>query len=241
MKCGLMTLGVYIAALLMISACAYWWPQQWDHAGLSTSCAAATITFGHHVIYLAINNHAVMPPAKSTESRSVRHRWKRCKYLSYLAFMLLLAGDIQLNPGPTTSVEIPSPDQAAWNTQTKPTKPVGSPNILHLKLQQRRDCLSIQTVNHAKILWNPCVKPTGLLGGHLNVRSIISKTDEIDKLLSDSNLDFFDLSKTWLMLNSRTLFTPYQDITFIDKTDRLEEAAAYFFILRTAFEALDMT
>lgn len=91
--------------------------------------------------------------------------------------MLLLAGDIHLNPGPT-QVEVASLDQEARNVQTKL---VGSNNVVHVKLQQRRDFFSIQTVNHAKI---------------------ISKTGEIDKLLSDSNLDFLCLSETWLTPNS---------------------------------------
>lgn len=55
-----------------------------------------------------------------------------------------------------------------------------------------------QTVNHAKVLWNPKIKPGGIFGGHLNIRSILSKTEQLEQLLSDSNLDYLCLSETWL-------------------------------------------
>lgn len=47
-------------------------------------------------------------------------------------------------------------------------------------------------------MWDPRAKPKGLLGGHLNVRSILSKSEQIQHLLLDSNLDFLCLSETWL-------------------------------------------
>ena len=59
-----------------------------------------------------------------------------------------------------------------------------------------------QTVNNAKVLWDPQAKPSGLLGGHLNICSFISKSDEIKHILVDSNLDFLCLSETWLNKNS---------------------------------------
>lgn len=55
-----------------------------------------------------------------------------------------------------------------------------------------------QTVNHAKILWDPKVKPKGILGGHLNIKSVVSKTEQLEHLLTDSILDFLCLSETWL-------------------------------------------
>ncbi len=59
-----------------------------------------------------------------------------------------------------------------------------------------------QTVNQSRTIWDPKVKPKGLLGGHLNIQSIISKSDQIHHLLLDSNLDFLCLSETWLHENS---------------------------------------
>ena len=35
-----------------------------------------------------------------------------------------------------------------------------------------------QTVNNAKVLWDPQAKPSGLLGGPLNIHSFISKSDK---------------------------------------------------------------
>lgn len=47
-----------------------------------------------------------------------------------------------------------------------------------------------RSVNNSKILWDPSIKPKGLFGGHLNVRSLMSKNEQIRHLLMDSNLDF---------------------------------------------------
>ena len=54
------------------------------------------------------------------------------------------------------------------------------------------------TFNHAKIVWDPRSKPKGLLGGHLNIRSVHAKQTQLEHLLSHSNLDFLGLSETWL-------------------------------------------
>lgn len=53
-------------------------------------------------------------------------------------------------------------------------------------------------VNQAKVLWDRRLKPKGLLGGHLKIRSIISKTVQVEGLLMDLNLDFHFLSESWL-------------------------------------------
>lgn len=59
-----------------------------------------------------------------------------------------------------------------------------------------------QTVNHSRTVWDPKAKPKGLLGGHLNIRSILSKSEQIQHLLLDSNLDFLCLSETCLNQNA---------------------------------------
>lgn len=48
------------------------------------------------------------------------------------------------------------------------------------------------------------VKPKGIFGGHLNIRSLMPKRDEIRTLLVDSNVDFLCLSETWLHGNILT-------------------------------------
>lgn len=55
-----------------------------------------------------------------------------------------------------------------------------------------------QTVNHAAVLWNPKTKPKAIFGGHLNIRSIVSKTEQLEYLLTYSNLDYLCLTETWL-------------------------------------------
>ena len=55
-----------------------------------------------------------------------------------------------------------------------------------------------QTINHAQIIWNNKSKSSGILGGHLNVRSLLQKLPQIEILLSGSNLDFLGISETWL-------------------------------------------
>ncbi len=47
-----------------------------------------------------------------------------------------------------------------------------------------------QTVNQAKVIWDPKVKSRGIFGGHLNIKSSLRKYDKIKALLLDSNLDF---------------------------------------------------
>ena len=64
-------------------------------------------------------------------------------------------------------------------------------------IKQRASYL-FQTVNHAKVIWDPKLKPRGLFGGHLNARSVVSKSDQLIHLLSSSNLDFLCVSETWL-------------------------------------------
>ncbi len=66
-----------------------------------------------------------------------------------------------------------------------------------------------QTVNNARVLWDPLAKPKGLLGGHLNICSVIAKSDQIKHLLLKSNLDFLFLSETWLHSNSPSAVPDY--------------------------------
>lgn len=69
-------------------------------------------------------------------------------------------------------------------------------------LIKQRTSLFFQTVNHAKVIWDPKLKPKGLFGGHLNVRSAVAKTDQVKHLLMNSNLDYLCLSETWLQTST---------------------------------------
>ena len=72
-----------------------------------------------------------------------------------------------------------------------------NPSILKM-----RKFNSFQTVNNARVLWDHLAKPSGLLGGHLNIHSLVPKSDQIKHILIDSNLDYLCLSETWLNKNS---------------------------------------
>ena len=87
-------------------------------------------------------------------------------------------------------------------------------------LNQRQSRL-FQTVNHAQIIWNPDTKPRGILGGHINIRSILPKIDQIQNLLMESNLDFLCMSETWLTSNVPTDLINIQGYTCYRK-DRPE-------------------
>lgn len=47
-------------------------------------------------------------------------------------------------------------------------------------------------------------KPKGILGGQLNIRSLIPKHDQVSALLLDSNLDYLCLTESWLHSNIPT-------------------------------------
>lgn len=142
---------------------------------------------------------------------------------------MLLAGDIQQNPGPnvscsgdlrtvvaattteqatvdtTGSVNVPQNDRClpflplnAAPASANGTVPMFSTVRGKVSIHKQCNFLLLQTANHAKILWDPHAKPKGLLGEHLNIRSVASKTDQLEKLLTDSNLDFLCLSESWL-------------------------------------------
>ena len=81
---------------------------------------------------------------------------------------------------------------------------VNGKQIINQAITKHRKWKVFQTVNHSRIIWDPKVKPKGLFGGHLNIRSIVSKSDQIQHLLMESNLDFLCLSETWLHENSPT-------------------------------------
>ncbi|MEQ2189935.1 hypothetical protein GOODEAATRI_030422 [Goodea atripinnis] len=42
-------------------------------------------------------------------------------------------------------------------------------------INKQKHYLFFQTVNHARVVWDPALKPKGIFGGHLNIRSLIPK------------------------------------------------------------------
>lgn len=88
-----------------------------------------------------------------------------------------------------------------------------------------------QPVNQSKTLWDKRLKPKGLLGGHLNIRSIVSKTEQLQGLLIDSNLGFLFISESWLTESSpRTVFAiPGYQVFRKDRKLVEEEELFYMF------------
>lgn len=76
------------------------------------------------------------------------------------------------------------------------TNPIGS-HTAKSRLQPN-NLKMFQTINHAQIVWNRNSKLSGILGGHLNIRSLLRKRPQIEILLSGSNLDFLAITETWL-------------------------------------------
>lgn len=52
-----------------------------------------------------------------------------------------------------------------------------------------------QTLNNAKTIWDSRSKPKVILVGHINIRSIVNKTEQIEHLLSESNIDILRIWK----------------------------------------------
>lgn len=96
-------------------------------------------------------------------------------------------------PNPTLKVCLDNKTRVAVRNVNKPTRKLINPAIT-----KKRDWSIFQTVNNARVVWDPKAKPKGLLGGHLNIHSIKSKSDQIQHLLNESNLHFLCLSETWL-------------------------------------------
>ena len=89
----------------------------------------------------------------------------------------------------------------------KPLENISSTRTLDSRLHastKQRQLKFFQTVNHAQVIWNPHSKPKGLLGGHLNIRSLLPKIDQMRKLLMESNLDFLCITESWLNCNVST-------------------------------------
>lgn len=61
---------------------------------------------------------------------------------------------------------------------------------------QNKDNINFSESKSYKIVWDPTVKPRGMLGGHLNVINLFQKCDDIRILLLGSNIDYFCISET---------------------------------------------
>ncbi len=91
-------------------------------------------------------------------------------------------------------------DPAAGERRRRTTG-VGTIQQRNPVMKRYRSSKFFQTLNQAKTVWDPKFKK-GLLGGHLNVRSMVPKREQLEHLLNDSNIDFLGLTETWLCHSS---------------------------------------
>ena len=56
------------------------------------------------------------------------------------------------------------------------------------------------------------LRTKGIVGGHLNIQSIISKQNQVQHLLTNSNLDYLCLTETWLNCNIPTQSSAQLDV-----------------------------
>lgn len=211
----------YIVTLLVLSVRCCWatanLPQ---HKGSNVfTCDKRSLLISYSTI---LNDGKAIAPTKQFRSMERNRPSKQLRSsVSYLVIILLLAGDVHQNPGPnsscngdprraTATIKQGTVDPADFELPQRgnpsSSKPVTLTNVTgvlpatcsKIPNYKQRNFLLLQTTNHAKVLWDPRAKPKGLLGGHLNIRSVASKTEQLEKLLMDSNLDFLCLSESWL-------------------------------------------
>lgn len=144
------------------------------------------------------------------ESEDRRNGWERHRLLAGLCIPTVSGseGDTVLTK-PQNIPAIADFDSCNPRVVGKTTQNVNK-KLVNPAISKNRKWEVFRTVNHLNIVWDPKAKPKGILGGHLNIRSIKSKSDQIHHLLMDSTLDFLRLSETWLHENapSATLKVP---------------------------------
>ena len=168
--------------------------------------------FGHG--YLAIYSITKQSDhlRRGTPSKQNNRRRGNRHDFNVFLILILLSGDVQLNPGPTTHLppaNVTTNGLHEWQLRPGGTdifaEATGTPygvNGMIQSARKQREFRFFQTVNHARVIWEPTSKPKGILGGHLNIQSILPT--RIEHLLTDSNLDFLALSETWLHSNIPT-------------------------------------
>lgn len=183
---------------------------------------------GYYVIYLITmqighaccgklsqqNNPAInwiskqLDQCNGTPGKCNKRRRRGCWHgFNLLLILILLSGDVQLNPGPSTNLCMegvgPSYERRGWRlrargreargreARTEAGDPHDTGNVAQ-SVRKEQEFWFFQTVNHARLIWEPWSKPKGILGAHLNIRSVqLPKPDQIQHLLIDSNPRLF--------------------------------------------------
>ena len=80
------------------------------------------------------------------------------------------------------------------------------------------------------MIWDPLHKPKGVFGGHINIRSLTPKADQVHHLLHNSNLDFHGCIVTLHLQRSISLATKS-----LDRTDLLAEGVGVMIYIKEHF------
>ena len=104
-----------------------------------------------------------------------------------------LAAERAAPPTAPTAGEQTLAEGRSFTTKVKHRNPV---------FKRHRSIKCFQTLNQAKIVWDPRHKARGLLCGHLNIRSMVNKREQLEDLLVNSNIDCLGLTETWLKHSS---------------------------------------
>ena len=122
--------------------------------------------YGKHILLQAFVNTATVRD-QHKQSYAVRGI-RQSDSLIIITLYLLLSGDVHPCPGPTY--------QGASSEDMKKK---------HHKMN------FFKTVTHSRMIWDSQHKPSGIFGGHINIRSLTPKAEQMHHLLRNSNLGFF--------------------------------------------------
>ncbi len=89
-----------------------------------------------------------------------------------------------------------------------------------------------QTVNHARVIWDSKLKPKGILRGHLNIQSIISRGIKLS-ICYELKLDFLALSETGCLPVHQHAWLMFLVIVVTERIDHHEEEGSHDYIKDT--------
>lgn len=78
-----------------------------------------------------------------------------------------------------------------------------------------------QPLNNAKTIWDSRSEPKGITLGHFNFRSIVNKTEQMEHLLSDSNIDILGVIERHIHHLQQPSVFP--DIMYLENTEKQDE------------------
>lgn len=106
------------------------------------------------------------------------------------------------------------------------------PSIISRNSVMKKHCIAkfFQTLNQARTVWDPRCKDKGLFGGHLNIRSMTTKCEQLEHLLVNCNTDFLGLTETWLTRSSPEALTVKPGYDFLGKTEIMGGEVEFYYM-----------